>query len=64
MNPDDIKHRISAEAYRLGFQYVGVAKAGFMEEEARRLEDWLNKGYHGKCTTWPTISISALTLPC
>ncbi len=39
---------IKEEAYRLGFQYVGIAKAEFMEEEARRLEAWLNQQYHGK----------------
>jgi len=27
---------------------MGVAKAEFMEPEARRLEEWLNRGYHGK----------------
>ncbi|MEM1217893.1 MAG: tRNA epoxyqueuosine(34) reductase QueG [Bacteroidota bacterium] len=35
-------------ALELGFSYVGVAKAEFMEPEARRLEDWLNKGHQGK----------------
>lgn len=27
---------------------MGVAKAVFMEEDARALEQWLHKGYHGK----------------
>lgn len=35
-------------ARNLGFQYLGIAKAEFMEPEARRLEEWLNRGYHGK----------------
>ncbi len=35
-------------AYKLGFEYVGIAKAEKMEEEAKHLEEWLNKGMHGK----------------
>lgn len=32
----------------MGFFLCSVAKAEPMEAEARRLEDWLNRGYHGK----------------
>ncbi|MCB0669018.1 MAG: tRNA epoxyqueuosine(34) reductase QueG [Saprospiraceae bacterium] len=32
----------------LGFSFVGFARAGLLEEEARRLEKWLNAGYHGR----------------
>lgn len=39
---------IKAEAARLGFQYSGVSKAEYLEEEAPRLEAWLKKGYHGE----------------
>jgi len=39
---------IKEEAYRLGFEFVGIARAEFMEEEAMHLEQWLNKGMHGK----------------
>ena len=39
---------IRDEAHRLGFAFVGIAKAGHMDEEARRLEQWLNKGMHGQ----------------
>lgn len=42
------KEKIKEEAIRLGFQSMGVAKAAFMEEDARALEQWLHKGYHGK----------------
>lgn len=35
------------EAHRLGFEFVGIAKAERMDEEARRLEAWLHKGLHG-----------------
>ncbi len=39
---------IRTEAARLGFDFVGFAKAQPLDEEARRLEAWLNQGYHGK----------------
>lgn len=39
---------IKAEAQRLGFSFVGISRAEFMEEEARRLEAWLNQGFHGE----------------
>lgn len=37
---------IKSEAYRLGFDYCGIAEAGFMEDDARRLEKWLNGNRH------------------
>lgn len=39
---------IKQEAKRLGFLNCGIAKATFLEEEAPRLEKWLQQGYHGK----------------
>jgi epoxyqueuosine reductase len=39
---------IKAEAKRLGFISCGISKAGFLEEEAPRLENWLNKNYNGQ----------------
>ncbi len=39
---------IKAEAKRLGFLSCGISKAGFLEEEAPRLEAWLNKNRHGE----------------
>jgi len=30
-----------------GFDYCGIAKAEKLDHEARRLESWLNKGFHG-----------------
>ena len=41
---------IKEEAYRLGFQFVGIAKAEKMEEEARQLERWLQEKHHGQMT--------------
>lgn len=35
-------------AQELGFDFCGIAKAGFLEEEAPKLESWLNQGYQGK----------------
>lgn len=35
-------------AKELGFQYTGISKAGPLDEEARKLEQWLQQGYHGK----------------
>lgn len=39
---------IKAEAKRLGFLSCGISKAGFLEEEAPRLEKWLNDNRNGK----------------
>lgn len=39
---------IKAEAKRLGFLSCGISKAGFLEQEAPRLENWLNQNRHGE----------------
>ncbi|MDO5972443.1 tRNA epoxyqueuosine(34) reductase QueG [Flavivirga aquimarina] len=39
---------IKTEAKRLGFLSCGISKAQFLEEEAPRLENWLNKNMHGE----------------
>lgn len=39
---------IKAEAKRLGFLSCGISKAVFLEEEAPRLEKWLNENRHGQ----------------
>jgi epoxyqueuosine reductase len=39
---------IKTEAKRLGFLSCGISKAEFLEEEAPRLEKWLNKNMHGE----------------
>lgn len=39
---------IKSEAKRLGFLSCGISKAQFLEEEAPRLEKWLNQSMHGK----------------
>ena len=40
--------QIKAEAKRLGFLSCGISQAGFLEEEAPRLENWLNQQMHGE----------------
>ncbi|MGC6471164.1 MAG: tRNA epoxyqueuosine(34) reductase QueG [Flavobacteriales bacterium] len=42
------KTQINEEAYRLGFSHCGFSKAEFLEEEAPRLEHWLNQNHHGE----------------
>ena len=39
---------IKQKAKDLGFMYCGISKAEFLEEEAPRLEKWLNQNMHGK----------------
>ncbi|MGN6801451.1 MAG: tRNA epoxyqueuosine(34) reductase QueG [Ginsengibacter sp.] len=34
-------------AAQLGFDYCGIAKAERLDEDAKRLESWLNKGFNG-----------------
>ena len=40
--------RIKQEAQRLGFLACGISKAEFLEEQAPRLEQWLNQNYNGE----------------
>ena len=39
---------IKEEAQRLGFLSCGISKAGFLEQEAPRLENWLNNQMNGQ----------------
>ena len=39
---------IKTEAQRLGFLSCGISKAEFLDQEAPRLENWLNKNMHGE----------------
>ena len=48
MNPDYNAAFIKQEALRLGFDFTGISKATFLEEEAPRLEQWLLQNRHGK----------------
>lgn len=46
MQPFEITFLIKSEAKKAGFDYCGISKAGFLEDEARRFEEWLHKGMH------------------
>ncbi|MBA3971286.1 MAG: tRNA epoxyqueuosine(34) reductase QueG [Bacteroidetes bacterium] len=48
MNSSKYTTLIKTEAQRLGFDYVGISKADFLQEEAPRLESWLNNNMHGQ----------------
>ena len=39
---------IKSEAKKLGFLSCGISKAGFLEQEAPRLENWLNQNHQGE----------------
>lgn len=39
---------IKAKASAYGFQSCGISRAGFLEDDARALESWLNRDYHGE----------------
>jgi epoxyqueuosine reductase len=47
-NKEKYSQLIKTEAKRLGFLSCGISKAGFLEEEAPRLENWLNQNRHGE----------------
>nr|WP_297787347.1 tRNA epoxyqueuosine(34) reductase QueG [uncultured Allomuricauda sp.] len=48
MNAEKHTQLIKTEAKRLGFLSCGISKAEFLEEEAPRLEKWLNQNMHGE----------------
>ena len=39
---------IKSTAQSLGFDYCGIARAEKLDKEAKYLEEWLNKGFHGQ----------------
>ncbi|MFB0946639.1 MAG: tRNA epoxyqueuosine(34) reductase QueG [Spirosomataceae bacterium] len=41
-------NKIKSKATELGFDFCGISKAGFLEEEAPRLETWLNQNHNGE----------------
>ncbi len=43
----EIKKIIKAEAAKAGFDYCGIAKAEMLDDDAKRLEQWLGKQHHG-----------------
>ncbi|MFN8307112.1 MAG: tRNA epoxyqueuosine(34) reductase QueG [Ferruginibacter sp.] len=47
MNPAERSYFVRSAASRLGFDHCGLARAQRLDEDARRLESWLNKGFQG-----------------
>ena len=47
-NIDSLTIDIKTKAKTLGFMSCGISKAGFLEEEAPKLENWLNKNMNGE----------------
>ena len=47
-NSTKYSFQIKQKARELGFDFCGISKAGFLEEEAPRLENWLKANQHGK----------------
>ena len=47
MNQEIKSQFIKNTALQLGFDFCGIAKAVALDEDARRLEQWLQKGMHG-----------------
>ena len=48
MDKNKITQKIKNKAFDLGFSFVGISKADFLEKEARQLETWLKNNFHGK----------------
>jgi epoxyqueuosine reductase len=48
MNKQKYTQLIKQKAKELGFEEIGISKAEFLEEEAPRLENWLNQNMHGE----------------
>ena len=47
MNPAERSYFVRSAANRLGFDHCGLARAQRLDEDARRLDSWLNKGFQG-----------------
>lgn len=47
MDTSKLSQKIKEKGLELGFDLVGISRAGFMEEEARDLEKYLKDGRHG-----------------
>lgn len=48
LDPASNTRFVKSEAKRLGFDFCGISKADFLEDEAPRLEKWLKEGKHGE----------------
>lgn len=53
MSEDIVRHHTSLvkqTAQELGFDFCGISKAGYLKEEASRVETWLTQKRHGRMT--------------
>ena len=48
MNSAYYTQQVKSFARNLGFNYCGIARAQKLDDDARRLEQWLQQGMHGK----------------
>ncbi len=48
MDKYQLTAQLRQQAQQLGFTQIAFAQARELTQEAKRLEQWLNKGYHGK----------------
>jgi epoxyqueuosine reductase len=48
LNKEKNTIKVKEFSAQLGFDYCGIAKAVKLDDDARRLEEWLNAGMHGK----------------
>ena len=49
MNSARASQLVKRLAKEQGFMACGISTAGFLEEEATGLENWLKHGFHGRC---------------
>src|SRR5690606_16141884 len=47
LNKQTTSEKIKQLATRVGFNFCGIAKAEYLDDDARRLANWLSKGLHG-----------------
>lgn len=47
MDKKELTASVKAKAYTLGFQQIGFSKVQTLTQEAKRLESWLQQGFHG-----------------
>jgi epoxyqueuosine reductase len=45
-SPQEMSFFIKEQAHLLGFELVGIIPATILHEEAKKLQSWLDKGYH------------------
>ncbi|HLT93712.1 MAG TPA: hypothetical protein VKZ56_04080, partial [Membranihabitans sp.] len=47
MNKLAVSAWIKKRGHEMGFSRVGIAQVEALTEEGQRLQEWLNRGYHG-----------------